>query len=238
MADEKRFFDVWIVESNTVYREVPHSVTTDWLQQGRLLGNDKARPSGTGEWRELGTWPEMAAFLPHREEGRADDVAEALEPVELELAWRRRGDDDDQDVDMIPLIDVSLVLLIFFMMTSTVAGISASIAMPEVGTGQHFVANEPAWISIELTQEKTPVYSIGQGTAAVPAEDRNLDFNGLLQQLDAKLASGPALNLLTIQGDKKLESGLIKRLRGELEQRVRKGRIKKIGDAVVERPQS
>ena len=69
MAGEKRFFDVWIVESNTVYREVPHSVTTDWLQQGRLLGNDKARPSGTGEWREIGQWQEMAAFLPRREEG-------------------------------------------------------------------------------------------------------------------------------------------------------------------------
>jgi biopolymer transport protein ExbD len=237
MANEKRFFDVWIIESNTVYREVPHSVVTDWLQQGRLLGNDKARPSGTGEWRELGEWPEMAAFLPHREEGRADDMAEALEPVELEMTWKRRDDGDDQDVDMIPLIDVSLVLLIFFMMTSTVAGISPNISMPEVSAGPAFVANEPAWITIELTQDKTPVYSLGQGNSAVPAEDRNLDFNSLLQRLDAKLASGSALELLTIQGDKKLESGLIKQLRSELESRRKSNRIKKIGDAVVERPQ-
>ena len=190
---------------------------------------------GNGEVRE---WQELAAFLPQREEGRADDVAEALEPVELEMTWKRRDDGDDQDVDMIPLIDVSLVLLIFFMMTSTVAGISPNIAMPEVNIGPHFVANEPAWISIELTKDKSPIYSLGQGTSAVPPEDRNLDFNSLLQQLDAKLASGSAVDLLTIQGDKKLESGLIKQLRGELENRRTRGRIKKIGDAVVERPQS
>ena len=139
---------------------------------------------------------------------------------------------------MIPLIDVSLVLLIFFMMTSTVAGISPNISMPEVSIGQHFVANEPAWISIELNQDKTPVYSLGQGSEAVPAEDRNLDFNSLLQRLDAKLGSGKPVSLLTIQGDKKLESGLIKQLRGELEIRRSKSLIKNIGDAVVERPQS
>src|SRR5712675_1477775 len=126
MTQTKRFFDIWIVESNTVYKEVPFTVVTDWLQQGRLLSNDKAKPSGTADWHELGQMPDMAAFLPRREGRQADDVAEALEPVQLEMGWRRHADDDDQDVDMIPLIDVSLVLLIFFMMTSTVAGLSST----------------------------------------------------------------------------------------------------------------
>src|SRR6266478_3979856 len=132
MTQTKRFFDIWIVESNTVYREVPFTVVTDWLQQGRLLTSDKAKPSGTGDWRELGQLPDMAAFLPQREAHRAEDVAEALEPVELEMSWRRPVGDDDQDVDMIPLIDVSLVLLIFFMMTSTVGALAPNIPMPEV----------------------------------------------------------------------------------------------------------
>ena len=34
MADQRRFLDVWIVETNTVYQEVPFEVVTDWL--GRL----------------------------------------------------------------------------------------------------------------------------------------------------------------------------------------------------------
>ena len=31
MAQKRRFIDVWIVESNTVYREVPFTVVTDWI---------------------------------------------------------------------------------------------------------------------------------------------------------------------------------------------------------------
>src|SRR4051794_19833943 len=114
---QRRFYDVWIVESNTVYREVPYTVVTDWVQQGRLLDDDQLRPSGTQQWQRLGDQTSFAAFLPKVEPQRADDQAEMLEPVQVDFAWRPRTDDEDDDVDMIPLIDISLVLLIFFMMT-------------------------------------------------------------------------------------------------------------------------
>ena len=29
MAGKQRFLDIWIVESNTVYKEVPYNVVTD-----------------------------------------------------------------------------------------------------------------------------------------------------------------------------------------------------------------
>ena len=44
MTAPKRFLDVWIIESNTVYREVPFTVVADWIQQGRLLEDDMLRP--------------------------------------------------------------------------------------------------------------------------------------------------------------------------------------------------
>ena len=53
MAEKRRFLDVWIVESNTVYREVPFTVVCDWLQQGRLLEGDHVRPSGTADWKRI-----------------------------------------------------------------------------------------------------------------------------------------------------------------------------------------
>ncbi len=31
MAEKRRFLDVWIIESNTVYREVPFQVVADWV---------------------------------------------------------------------------------------------------------------------------------------------------------------------------------------------------------------
>jgi biopolymer transport protein ExbD len=235
MVQTKRFFDVWIVESNTVYKEVPFTVVTDWMQQGRLLAADKAKPSGTADWQELGKWPEMAAFLPQADEHRAEDVAEALEPVELEMAWRRPSEDDDQDVDMIPLIDVSLVLLIFFMMTSTVSGLAGPMGLPEVRKGATNLTSDPFWISIELDKDKQPIYSLGQGGGAVPDSDKNLDFPGLLRQLDEKLQTLAPIELLTIRGDKSIESGVIKQLRAELGRRREAKKINKIGDTVVEK---
>src|ERR1700751_402553 len=108
MAESRRFLDVWILETNTVYKEVPYTVVADWVQQGRLLENDKLRPAGTTEWFDLGTMPAFAAYLPKVEPFRADDQAEALEPVHLDFVWKKPRGDEDDDPDMIPLIDVSL----------------------------------------------------------------------------------------------------------------------------------
>src|SRR6516162_9486 len=131
MTAPRRFLDVWIIESNTVYREVPFTVVADWVQQGRLLPDDMLRPSGTAEWFRVGDNPSFAAYLPRSEPYAANDQAEALEPVQVEFAWKRRPEDEDDDVDMIPLIDVSLVLLVFFIMTAGAVVAASNIKLPE-----------------------------------------------------------------------------------------------------------
>src|SRR5687767_5119826 len=102
MADKKRLLDVWIVEINQVYREVPFAVVTDWLQQGRLLADDKVRLAGGKQWHGVQNVPGLAPFLPRAEPLAAEDRAEALEPVDLGFAPTRRSEDEDEDVDMIP----------------------------------------------------------------------------------------------------------------------------------------
>lgn len=47
MAEKRRYLDVWIVETNAVYKEVPFDVVSDWVQQGRLLEDDMVKPSST-----------------------------------------------------------------------------------------------------------------------------------------------------------------------------------------------
>src|SRR5439155_21057143 len=121
MTEKRRFFDVWIIETNQVYKEVPYTVVADWVQQGRLLEDDKLKRSGTAEWFRLGGMPEFAAYLPKADLFRAEDEAEALEPVEGGFRWKPSHDEEEEDVDMIPLIDVSLLLLVFFIMMTTVA---------------------------------------------------------------------------------------------------------------------
>jgi hypothetical protein len=150
MADKKRLLDVWIQEINMVYREVPFAVVTDWLQQGRLLPEDKVRLAGGKTWHVLQNVPALAPFLPRSEPLAVQDRAEALEAVDLGFAPTRRLEDEDEDVDMIPLIDISLVLLIFFMMTATVSsGFLSTIRTPGA---KHQLATPAAgswWVGID-----------------------------------------------------------------------------------------
>src|SRR6185312_5212209 len=149
MTQKRRFLDVWIVESNTVYREVPFQVVTDWVQQGRLLEDDMLRPSGTAEWFKVGGSPDFAPYLPRTEPDRVEDQAEALEPVELDFRWKKRHDDEDDDVDMIPLIDVSLVLLIFFMLTASSAGLAAFVPTPKARHKLLALSADMVWVGVK-----------------------------------------------------------------------------------------
>jgi biopolymer transport protein ExbD len=149
MANQ-RLLDVWIIDSNTVYRAVPFTVVADWLQQGRVLAEDRVRLAGGEKWLPLIEVSAFAPFLPRGEEMAAEDAAEALEPVELDVHWGKRHEEDDDDVDMIPLIDVSLVLLIFFMITASVAsGILSPINTPPAEHRTAEVDPDMFWVGVD-----------------------------------------------------------------------------------------
>jgi biopolymer transport protein ExbD len=187
MAAKQRFLDVWIVDTNTVYKEVPFTVVSDWLQQGRLLENDRVRPSGTREWIPLSDFGEMRPFVPRQEPHRPDDQAEALEHVGLDFAYKRPGDEEDDDVDMIPLIDVSLVLLVFFMLTATAATMASYIQTPATDHG--LMADNPDSMRIDIgrDEEGLPVYALGVGSG--PPGPEVATQSAILIQLRDQLAN-------------------------------------------------
>jgi len=86
---KKQLFDVWVVQGNLVYKEVPYAVVADWAQQGRLLPEDQIKPAGSEKWYKLEAVPAFSAFLPRPEPMRADDAAEALEPVTLDFDYTK-----------------------------------------------------------------------------------------------------------------------------------------------------
>src|SRR5437899_1641327 len=102
-------FDVWLTTANRVYQAVPYEVVSDWLQQGRVASSDRVRPAGETDWRVIEDYPTLAVYLPQASTAEANDRAEALQPVDLGIAIRHGRRDADEDVDMIPLIDISLV---------------------------------------------------------------------------------------------------------------------------------
>ena len=187
MSDQpKRFFDVWFVQANSVIKETPYHIVTDWIQQGRAVPDDQIKPSGTSEWYPIGT---VVAFEPYfpKPAARPEDAAEAMAPVEMDFDWQNPGEEEDEDVDMIPLIDISLVLLIFFMMTMTVAAVSR-IQVPDTRYAQSLESNIGVLrIDIDLRGDKR-VYALGFGTANPAPEDDNLESDvQILDRLDARL---------------------------------------------------
>jgi biopolymer transport protein ExbD len=235
VSDKRRFLDVWIIESNTVYREVPFTVVMDWTQQGRLLEDDKVRPSGTEEWQLLADNHALAAFLPKSEPLRAEDQAEALEPVEVDFTWKRPSGEEDEDPDMIPLIDISLVLLIFFMMTSTVAALASSINVPDVEYGTTLGSPGMLWIGIDRKPDGEPFYSLGEGEKASAPEDLNLTEAQLLEKFAGRMKGVQEKVEVRITADRLLPYEVVKRMTVKLEPYRQKGLIKAIRAEVSEK---
>ncbi|MBY0231336.1 MAG: biopolymer transporter ExbD [Gemmataceae bacterium] len=230
MDGKRRFLDVWIIETNTVYQEVPFDVVADWLQQGRLLPNDRLKPSGTADWTDIGESPEFKPYVVKEEPGRPSDHAEALEPL-LDQGFNppvRRGfDDEDEDVDMIPLIDVSLVLLIFFMMAAAGAGVGVFVNAPATDHG--LMADDPSAIRIDITADGPggkPVYAVGKGNTPAPPDDRDLPgLPAALVRVEDELKRGPGQVKVVINADKTLPAKVARDALLALAREPFKGRI-------------
>jgi biopolymer transport protein ExbD len=81
------------------------------IREGHWLPSDEVQGPGENQWRSIDTHPQFA-----------DSVAEWLTPPRLH--------EDETHLDMNPLIDVCLVLLIFFILTITYASLERAIDVP------------------------------------------------------------------------------------------------------------
>ena len=237
MSDQpKRFFDLWFVQANTVTKEVPFHVVTDWIQQGRAAPADKVKPSGTADWYDLGTVVAFQPYFPEPETKRPQDAAEAMAPVEMDFDYKRPQEDLDEDVDMIPLIDISLVLLIFFMMTMTAAAISR-IMVPEANYAFTIESN-PGVLRIDIDlKDGRYVYALGLGTLAPAPEDDNLSSDVELKaRLDERLrAITGAPPKARVAAHAEIPTGVVEEVLNALEARRTGGQISDVTVEINER---
>jgi biopolymer transport protein ExbD len=141
----------------------------------------------------------LEPYLPRAEPLRAGDAAEALEPVVLDAPEVRHVEEDDDDVDMIPLIDISLVLLIFFMMTASISsGMFTPIETPSARHHLSSAAEDMYWIGIDVKSragkqeldgagQPLPWFSLGRGSVEkiAPTRDGDALLKVLGEELDA-----------------------------------------------------
>ena len=239
MAEQpKRFFDVWFLSANNVIKEVPYHAITDWIKSGKVVAEDRVKPSGTADWFQLGAVVAFQAYFskPEEEEPhKPRDLAAAMAPVEMDFDWKKPKEDEDDDVDMIPLIDISLVLLIFFMMTATVAAISR-ISVPDMQNGTKLEV-DPDVLRVDIDfRDGRQIYALGLGTQDPLPEDDNLAGDvGLKLKLDERLSklSSPPKVRIAAHGDIPYE--VVEEVLKALEKRVQQGQITEYAVEVNER---
>ncbi len=218
-------FDVWFVAADTVYRGVPYGVLTGWAEQGRVAAGDKLRPAGSSDpWLRVADHPAVADFLYRPRPAAAAGPAEQLQPVEMDLGPHKEV--EDEDVDMIPLIDISLVLLIFFMMTTAVAALSP-VDVPDLRNISQ-PSNEKDAITILIDKKSTgeAFFALRVGEKPPAPEDNNLATpEELLRRLDARLAEAQRPPEVRIACHRDLERGWVRDIARELDKRKQKDQI-------------
>jgi biopolymer transport protein ExbD len=238
-----RLLDVWIVDLNKVYTGVPFTVVTDWLQEGRLLATDRVRMAGKQKWHPVEAVPALTPYVPRVQPLTADDRAEAEEPIELGLESAKVQEAEDDDVDMIPLIDVSLVLLIFFMMTTAISsGVFSPIATPAAKHQLASISADMLWIGIDnkidaSAKEKVAWFSLGKDKEKTQyLVDPTLDGEAVLKELASLLKSQEGEVKVRLRADKSLPIEAIKGVTldlQELETRLNRGRDAKARVQIV-----
>ena len=231
---KSRDWDVWLVAADQVYKGVPADVVAGWAAQGRLAPTDKLRPAGSdAAWGAAKDAPGVGGFFaPNRPSPLADAPTADLE---LGPAPRRREAEDDE-VDMIPLIDVSLVLLVFFMLTTVVAT-TPSVDVPAIKNVTTFSPEANALvIQIEQPTPGALTYAVRPVESVAAPEDANLKtLPELLQRLDAMLAARPTAPAVRIACQGSVPSERFLAVASELEARQRAKRIEAYTADVQER---
>src|SRR5262249_40293761 len=153
-----------------------------------------------------------------------------------DISWKKGRGAEDEDVDMIPLIDVSLVLLIFFMLTATVAGAGGIIPTPRARHTSN-VASTAFWIGVDCRKDRdrvplkdggrnyVPVYSLGQGDKLAEPDAWELPSREeMLKHFDKLVAPGDRVEV-RIKANPLLPYEVIRDLTVALEPRKHRNQI-------------
>lgn len=162
------------------------------------------------------------------------DVEELFERSEAPL-FRRT--DDDEEVDMVPLIDISMVLLVFFIMIRA-TGALAPVDVPEMRYAGTLAADpEAVTIVIDKYDEERVYYAVRHGkNAPKPSHDLLPTYEAALRALDEILATVSRPPEVRVACHKDLPYERIVELQPELEARHKKNQINSFVATVVEAP--
>jgi biopolymer transport protein ExbD len=237
--------DVWFVSAEQVYRGVPFQVAAGWVEQGRLSAADKVRPTKTNDaWVVVSAHPLLADYLPLKvgaapAGGAAVPQTEQVEAPEPE--GHTKSEPDDDDVDMIPLIDVSLVLLVFFLMTTAAASNDSPVQLAEATQGMEIKPDDPAVVTIQMdlreSGEAFYALRVGTGRTIKPEDNNLLTLQEVKSRLDAILPQFTTPPEVRIACHQEVKHVRVREVVKELEPYQKKGVISVYQAEVNQKPE-
>ena len=235
--------DVWYVSAEQVYRGVPFQVAAGWAEQGRLAATDKVRPTRTKDpWVTVAAHPLLADYLPLKAGAAKPAGATATaEPVEApEPESHRKLEAEDDDVDMIPLIDVSLVLLVFFMMTTAAASNDSPVQLAEAKMGMEINPDDPGIVTVQMdlreSGEAFYTVRVGKGRTIKPEDNNLVTLPEVMARLDKLLPEFDSPPEVRIACHQKVKQVRVRELVTKIDPYRRSGKISGYTAEVNEKP--
>jgi hypothetical protein len=124
-------------------RAVDLATLSQQVADGAWQDTDQVRDPTTGRWGLIGNHPHLEEFLPTSTRLRARP-------------------EDDPEMDITPMIDVTFQLIIFFMITATFV-VQKTMNMPQAEANEPSSQWRPTWNEIE---EQYIVVHLGQDRSA------------------------------------------------------------------------
>ncbi len=138
--------------------------------------------------------PDNPTWVPLENHPTFAEVAAEVEPPPP------RHYDDETHLDMNALIDVCLVLLIFFILTASYAALQSRIDSPELNFS---AAGTPVMTPDDVDQFPLIKVTLEEGKPVIRLEDKVIERNRLRAEL-AKARSNKGRNTLLVQIDRKV----------------------------------
>lgn len=130
----------------------------------------------------------------------------------IELPKRKRNPDDGE-LDITPMIDVTFLLLAFFVVVSKMDP-QAAVEMPKATYGQSIQDKSAVTLIVILdkaTGEKVEIYkgrSMGKDTI-VPEGDEDSQEAAIGEYVESELSAHPTKDAIVIKGAGKVKTGMI-----------------------------
>lgn len=173
----------WQLRHEGSPQPVPQALTTEQIVEGMRDGvyaiSDEVRGNGNNKWVKLEKHPHFA------------EVAEVVQEIESQVFH----EPEDDNIDMNPLIDVCLVLLVFFILATTMSVMEKVLNLPK----NQMPDKTPRPLTADQVQKYIMVKVEKKGAATIfKVNDYETTEANMLRELERMIKEGKSEMILDI----------------------------------------